>query len=117
MPYKTSLADWFNQLMDSPPEAIKLLFVLILGELARWMYGGGRIRERCADAIICFLLFYLIRPYIPAIPPIFGIKILSGSVAIVMALLGGSVCARVLAWAFEKKTGISVWEKKKTDTK
>jgi hypothetical protein len=42
------------------------------------VYGGGRLRERCADAIISALLFYLIRPWIPAIPPIFGVKILPG---------------------------------------
>ncbi|QMB06609.1 hypothetical protein HV011_13830 [Citrobacter freundii] len=113
MPYKSSIADWFTQLMGNPPEWMKLLFIVVLGELARWMYGGGRIRERCADAITCVLLFYLVRPWIPQLPLVMGVKILPGSVAIILALVGGSVCAGILAWVFEMKTGIKVWDKKK----
>lgn len=39
-PHKFSIAEWFAMLLDSPPEALRLLFVLVLGELVRWCMAG-----------------------------------------------------------------------------
>ncbi|MGU3485254.1 hypothetical protein [Enterobacter bugandensis] len=71
--------------------------------------GGGICRKtlplHCFSSPVTSGFFYSQRP------PILGVEVRPGSVAIIISLLGGYACARILAWAFEKKTGIKLEKK------
>ena len=109
MPHKTgSFWEWLQTLFSTPHEAIGIALTLILGEVGRWCLGGGKFRERLGDLIICLLLFYLVRPWIPVLPEIAGVKIRPGAVAIAIALLGSHGIGQILAFYFKKRTGISL---------
>lgn len=110
MPHKSSAWEWLSFFFPLP-ESAKILLIIVLGEVGRWLCGGGKVRERVGDAIICVLIFYLVRPWIPKLPPIYGVQVRPGAVAIVITLLGGLVCMQVLTWAFEKKTGLKLEKK------
>ncbi|WP_336240460.1 hypothetical protein [Citrobacter werkmanii] len=110
MPHKSTLWEWLS-LIFPIPDPVKAVLIIILGEIGRWLYGGGKARERLGDTIICVLMFYLVRPWIPHIPPIHGVPIRPGAVAVIITLLGGFTITQALAWAFEKKTGIKLEKK------
>lgn len=107
MPHKIdSFWEWLQVLFSAPREAIEIALTLILGETGRWCLGGGKFRERIGDLITCLLLFYLIRPWIPVLPELYGVKIRPGAVAIIIALLGSHGVGQILAYYFKKRTGI-----------
>lgn len=96
--------------ISQPAEAVKIVIILTLGETGRWLYGGGRFRERAGDLVISLLLFYLIRPHIINLPPVFGTKLSSGAVAIFIALLGTHGISQVLIYVIKKRTGLDISE-------
>lgn len=111
MPHRLTVAGWFTMLITHPPDAMRIAFILILGEAGRWLLGGGRVREALGDLIICLLIFYLIRPHIMNLPPVLGVQLSPGQVAIIISLLGSRVINGIFAWAFEKKTGLKLEKK------
>lgn len=111
MPQRFTIPGWFTMLVTHPPDAMRIAFILILGEAGRWLLGGGRIREALGDLIICLLIFYLIRPHIMSLPPVLGVQLSPGQVAIIISLLGSRVIKGIFAWAFEKKTGLKLEKK------
>lgn len=110
MSNKIMLGKLLVAVVSQPTELIKIVTILTLGEMGRWLYGKGHFRERAGDLIISLLLFYLIRPHIINLPPLFGTKISSGAVAICIALLGTHGISRLLAYAVKKRTGIDLTE-------
>ncbi|MEG1090824.1 MAG: hypothetical protein RR184_14275 [Citrobacter sp.] len=108
MPHRFTVTGWFTMLATHPPDAMRIVFILILGEIGRWLLGGGRIREALGDLIICLLIFYLIRPHIMSLPPVLGVQLSPGQVAIIISLLGSRVIKGIFAWAFEKKMGLKL---------
>jgi hypothetical protein len=108
MPHRLTLSGWLAMLLTHPPDAIRIVIILILGEAGRWLLGGGKLREMLGDLIICLLIFCLIQPHILHFPPFFGVQVSSGQVAIVISLLGSRLIGSVFAWAFKKKTGLDL---------
>lgn len=109
MPHKSgAFWEWLRLLFSTPHEALDIALTLVMGELGRWCLGGGKFRERLGDLIICLLVFYLVRPWIPVIPPVFGVQVRPAAVAIAIALLGSHGVGQILAYYFKKRTGISL---------
>ncbi|EFE08609.1 hypothetical protein [Citrobacter youngae] len=117
MSNKITFGELLSAFISQPIEAIKIMFILTLGEVGRWLYGGGRFRERAGDLIISLLLFYLIRPHIANLPPLFGTKISSGAIAISIALLGTHGISQLLIYTVKKRTGIDFSEQINKDKK
>ncbi|NDO83239.1 hypothetical protein CJP72_21460 [Citrobacter sp. NCU1] len=103
-----SFMQWLHLALTTPFEAFEIAATLILGEVGRWCLGGGKLREKIGDLITCLLIFYLVRPWIPILPAIAGVKIRPGAIAIVIALLGGHSVGNLLAYYFRKRTGIDI---------
>lgn len=103
-----SLIEWLRTFLSQPFDVFEITIALILGEIGRWCHGGGRLREKTGDLIICLLIFYLIYPWIPVLPPIAGIKIRPGAIAIIISLLGSHGVEKILLYFFNKKTGIDL---------
>lgn len=108
MPHRLSLSGWFAMLLTHPPDALRIALILLLGEAGRWLLGGGKVREVTGDLIMCLLIFCLVRPHIASLPPIYGVKLSPGQVAIVISLAGSRLLGSILAWAFKKKTGLDI---------
>ncbi|QDE43578.1 hypothetical protein [Citrobacter sp. CF971] len=108
MPSKLTFSGLLLALFSEPIDTIKMFFIITLGEIGRWLYGGGKLRERCGDLIICLLLFYLVKPHLVSLPPLHGVKISSGAVAIIISLLGTHGISRIFFFALKKKTGIDL---------
>lgn len=108
MPHRLTLSGWFTMFLTHPPDAIRVAFILILGEVGRWLLGGGKLRESLGDLIICLLIFYLIRPHILSLPPVMGVQLSPGQIAIIISLLGSRAIKSIFAWAFKKKTGMDL---------
>lgn len=102
------LVGWAHGAPSVVKEFCEVISTLVLGEIGRWCFGGGKLRERVGDLIICLLLFYFLRPWVPALPEFFGVKPSAGSLALALALLGGHVVGHVLFEAFKKRTGIDL---------
>ena len=79
MSNKLTLSILFMAIVSQPLETVKIIIILTLGEMGRWLYGGGNLRERAGDLIISLLFFYLIRPHAMNLPPLFGTKLSSGA--------------------------------------
>ncbi|MGN7790359.1 hypothetical protein [Enterobacter sp. 22452] len=107
---KLTISGLLMMLISQPAEVIKIVVILTLGEVGRWLYGGGRFRERAGDLVISLLLFYLIRPHIINFPPIFGTKLSSGAIAICIALLGTHGISQILTYTIKKRTGLDISE-------
>ena len=107
---KLTLGGLLMMVISQPVEAVRIVVILTLGEIGRWLYGGGRFRERAGDLVISLLLFYLIRPHIMKLPPIFGTKLSSGAIAICIALLGTHGISRILIYTIKKRTGFDISE-------
>lgn len=105
---KMSFSEIINQLLSQPVETLKIILILTLGEFGRWLYGKGKLRERIGDLIVCLMIFYLIRPHIMSIPPLYGIKLSSGAIAIIIALLGTHGIGRIFTFMIRKKTGLEL---------
>lgn len=108
MPHRLTLSTWLAMVVTHPPDAFRIAFILILGEVGRWLLGGGKIREAMGDLIICLLIFYLIRPHILSLPPVMGVQLSPGQIAIIISLLGSRVIKSIFTWAFKKKTGLDL---------
>lgn len=91
---------------SEPIDTLKIFFIITFGEVGRWLYGGGKLRERCGDLIICLLIFFLIKPHLVSLPDFYGVKISPGAVAIVISLLGTHGISKLFLFAIKKKTGI-----------
>ncbi|EPF5354350.1 hypothetical protein ACSS4C_003512 [Cronobacter sakazakii] len=116
MSSKIALGEIIMTLISDPIEMIRILIILTLGEVGRWLCGGGRLRERTGDLIISILLFALIRPHIISTSSIFGMRISSRTIAICIALVGSKGINRILVYIIKKRTGFDidkVLEKKK----
>ncbi|ATG02896.1 Uncharacterised protein [Lelliottia amnigena] len=105
---KITLGTLLSALISEPVEVIKIFLILTLGELGRWLYGGGRIREMAGDLIISLLLFYLIRPHIIQLSEMIGTKVSSGAIAICIALIGSHGISQILIYAIKKRTGVDI---------
>lgn len=115
MSNKITISELISELFSQPKETIKVMSILMLGEIGRWLYGKGKIRERIGDLIVCLMIFYLIRPHIIVIPPLYGIKLSPGAIAIIIALLGTHGIGRVFLYMIKKKTGIEPGSTKKNN--
>lgn len=93
---------------SEPIDTLKIFFIITFGEIGRWLYGGGKLRERCGDLIICLLVFFLLKPHLVNLPTFYGVKISSGAVAIVISLLGTHGIGKLLFFAIKKKTGVDL---------
>lgn len=107
---KMSMGQVLAALVTEPVEVIKIIVILTLGELGRWLYGGGKLRETAGDLIISLLLFYLIRPHIMQLSSLLGTKISSGAIAICIALVGSHGISQILFYTIKKRTGIDLSE-------
>lgn len=94
--------------VSQPAEVVRKVIILTLGEIGRWLYGGGRLRERVGDLIICLLIFYLIRHHIINLSPLLGTKLSSGAIAICIALIGTHGISQILIYIFKKRTGLDL---------
>lgn len=110
MSNKLTLSGLLMMVISQPAEAVKIVVILTLGEAGRWLYGGGRFRERAGDLVISLLLFYLVRPHIMNLPPVFGTKLSSGAIAICIALLGAHGISQFLIYIIKKRVGIDISE-------
>ncbi|EIV6181099.1 TPA: hypothetical protein ACS3VG_004672 [Klebsiella aerogenes] len=108
MPHKLSIWQWIALVMSAPNEALKVGAALAAGELSRWLLGERtRFRYVLGDFIACVLIYCALRPYIPALPPIYGFKISPDLVVLVIALLGAHGIKEVVV-AVAKKFGIQL---------
>ncbi|WP_050568264.1 hypothetical protein [Cronobacter sakazakii] len=108
MSSKIALGEIIMTLISDPIEMIRILIILTLGEVGRWLCGGGRLRERTGDLIISILLFALIRPHIISMSSIFGMRISSRTIAICIALVGSKGINRILVYIIKKRTGFDI---------
>lgn len=98
-------------LFSAPVDTIKIILIIVFGELGRWLYGGGELRERCGDLIICLLIFFLVKPHLVSLPTLYGVKVSAGACAIIISLLGTHGMSKLLFFFVEKKTGIDLSKK------
>lgn len=108
MSSKLTFSDLVLALFSEPVDTIKMIFIITLGEIGRWLYGGGQLRERCGDLIICLLIFFLVKPHIVSLPTFHGIKVSAGAIAIIISLLGTHGIGRIFLFAIKVKTGIDI---------
>lgn len=101
-----ALSTMINHLLTQPKETVGIITILVLGELGRWLYGKGKVREHVSDFIVCYMFFYLIHPYISELPPVHGIKLTSETIAIIIALSGARGISKVMLYVINKKTGL-----------
>lgn len=106
MSSKLTVSMVIGHLFAQPKESLKIISILTLGELGRWLYGEGKVRERFGDLIVCLMIFYLIRPHIIHLAPVYGVKLSSGAIAIIISLLGTHGIGKILAFMIHKKSGI-----------
>lgn len=111
MSSKLTFSGLFLAVFSEPVATIKIILIITLGEVGRWLYGGGKLRERCGDLIICLLIFFLVRPHVANLPMLYGVKISSGAVAIIISLLGAHGIGKLFLSLFKIKTGIDISEK------
>ncbi|MGL5437710.1 MAG: hypothetical protein ACRDBO_20395 [Lachnospiraceae bacterium] len=105
---KITVSEWVTTLISQPVEMTRVICIITLGELGRWLYGGGRFREMAGDVIICLLLFYLIRPHVMQLSDWAGVKISSGAIAICLSLVGTHGVGQILVYTVKKRTGIDI---------
>lgn len=111
MSSKLTFSGLIFALFSDPLDTLKMIFIITLGETGRWLYGGGKFREKCGDLIICLLIFFLVKPHIISLPPFHGVKISSGAIAIIISLLGTHGIGRFFLFALKIKTGIDLNKK------
>ena len=97
-----------SALFSEPKDTIKMVLIISLGEIGRWLYGGGKFREKCGDLIICLLIFFLVKPHIVSLPELYGVKISAGAIAIIISLLGTHGVSVLLFFFLKKKTGFDI---------
>jgi len=110
MSHKLTLNEVLGTIISQPVEMVRIVIIITLGEFGRWLYGGGRFRERCGDLILCLMLFYLIRSHVKSIATALGVDISPGAIAIIISLLGAHGIGQMLFYAIKKRTGIDLSE-------
>lgn len=92
-----------------------MFLALLGGELARWLLGGrSKWRYLVGDILVCVLVFFALRPFIAAIPAIYGQKISPDIVMIIISLLGTHGIKSVVV-AVARKFGLNLEESTKSD--
>ncbi|MFP2517062.1 hypothetical protein [Buttiauxella agrestis] len=109
MPYRHTLYEVFLMLFTNPPEALKIIGIMVGGALTRACLGStnGFLR-RIGDLSFCILMYYCIRPFIPVMPMIFGFEVPRAVIAILISLLGSHVIYTRVKFFLKKKTGIDI---------
>ena len=89
MPYKNTLSEVLLMLFTNPPEAFRIICIMIGGALTRaFLTSDNTALKRVGDLFFCILAYYCVRPFIPVAPTLFGISILPGTRAIAISLYG-----------------------------
>ena len=88
------------QLLERYREDIYLSLIIVLVELRRLLYFGGKWRKATGEGLICLVLIHVVRPHIPALPEILGTDFSTYDVASVL------VCA-VFAASGARWSGLS----------
>jgi hypothetical protein len=109
VPHKSiSLWQWLILVFSTPNEGARVFLALLGGELARWLLGGrSKWRYLVGDILVCVLVYYAIRPFIAAIPAIYGQKISPDIVMITISLLGAHGIKTVVV-AVARKFGLNL---------
>lgn len=107
---KISVGQVMAALTSEPVEVTKIVIIITLGEVGRWLYGGGKIRQVAGDLIISLLLFFLIRPHVMQLSSALGAHVSSGAIAICIALIGSHGISQILFYTIKKRTGIDLSE-------
>lgn len=111
MPYKHTLSEVLLMLFTNPPEAFKILCIMTGGALTRaCLESANPHLKRLGDLTFCILAYYLIRPFIPAAPMVFGYPVPRGTIAILISLLGSHALYTLFRFFVKKRTGIDLKE-------
>lgn len=117
MPYKHTLPEVLMMLFTDPPEAFRIIGIMIAGGITRACLGeDSTFKKRSGDIVFCILIFYSIKPFIPVMPTFLGVQVPRGTIAIAISLLGSHVIYTTIKFGLKfflkKKTGIDLKETK-----
>jgi hypothetical protein len=96
------------QLFERYKEDVYLSLIIMLVELGRLLYFGGKWRKATGEGLISLVLIHVFRPHIPALPAFLGIHLSSYDVAFIIAACGVRGIRRSIEWAIHRYTGAKV---------